>query len=396
MFEGGWMVPMGQEDALREFLQVYRRLPRQSFAATDADRRRWQPLQIRSYATADTSYLYVVNDSPWYVGAAVKLDAPASAHFESLDARPQQAVRQEPAGALWNLTLAPYDLVAVRADHPGVKVADVVINLPPDVKPALENQIRALGVRAARLGNPSPLPEPTNHNFEQWEASPALPASWTVRGRRDVVSLESAHPHEGKSALRIQLPNGSISLRSAPIAVTDSGRLSVSIWARVADPNQQPRVRLVLEVDGSVYQPWSPIGVGSAERSMGRQWKEFVFRVSQLPPVKESLRIGVEIAGTGDVYLDDMQLYDVLVLDTAEHMALTHLLTGADFLRRKGMVSDCLHILDGYWPQYLLANVPNVAPQIADQPEDNGPQPDAEPATREASAFERLKRWMPR
>ena len=31
IFEGGWLMPMGQEDALREFLHVYRQLPQASF-----------------------------------------------------------------------------------------------------------------------------------------------------------------------------------------------------------------------------------------------------------------------------------------------------------------------------------------------------------------------------
>ena len=126
---------------------------------------------------------------------------------------------------------------------------------------------------------------------------------------------------------------------------------------------------------------------------MGKQWKEFVFRVSQLPPVKESLKIGVEVAGTGEVFLDDVQLYDILVLDAIEHKALAHLLAGADYQRRMGMVSDCLRILHGYWPQYLIENVPLMTPEIADRPPAQRPsdRPASTPA-REASTWERLKR----
>ncbi len=393
--EGGWLLPMGQEESVREFLQVYRQLPQVSFDTNGEERRRWQPLQVRSRSTAEATYVYVVNDSPWYVGATVRFQAPADAQFVPLDSRPQQLVRSEPAGAHWDLTMAPYDLVAVRANRPGVRVADVTVNLPPDVNPALENQIRSLGERAAALSNPIPLEMPENRDFEVWDGPRQEPADWLVHGREDVVSRETTDVHSGKSALRIQLPNGMLSLRSAPIEPPESGRLSVSIWARVADPNQQPRVRLVLEVDGRVYYPWSPIGVGGADRAMGKQWKEFVFRVSQLPPVEQSLKIGVEVAGTGEVHLDDVQLYDILVLDAIEHKALAHLLAGADYRRRKGMVTDCLRVLEGYWPRYLIENVPVISPEIADRPLVPDQQSPAEPSTREASAWERLKRFVP-
>ncbi len=382
IFEGGWLVPMGQEEAIREFLQVYRQLPQGEFETSEIEHRRSQPLQVRSRSTKNATYVYVVNDSPWYVGATVRLRAPAGTEFVGLDSRPQQPVQMEADVPVWNLTMAPYDLVALRANRPGVRVANLGINLPPDVNPALENQIRTLGVRAAQLGDPAPLAAPQNRDFELWDSASQEPVDWSVRGRRDVVSQETASVHAGKSALRIHLPNGSLSLRSAPIEAPESGRLSVSIWARVADANHQPRVRLVLEVDGRVYHPWSPIGVGGGERAMGTQWKEFVFRVSQLPPVTEALQIGVEVAGTGDVYLDDMRLYDILVLDGIEHKALAHLLTAADYQRRMGMVADCLRILEGYWPRYLIENVPEMAPEIADRPPTSTEEPPATPPAR--------------
>jgi hypothetical protein len=392
-FDGGWLLPTGQEEQLREFLKVFRQLPRQTFDAVGDEAKKWQPLYVRTHTTADATYLYVVNDSPWYVGAAVHLDGPTETQYHALDSRPQQPVQRQRNGGLWTLTLAPYDLFALRADRPGVRVVDLQLNLPPDVRPGLENQIRSLGVRAAHLGNPTPLNVPSNRSFEAWDEHGLQPLGWTLRGRRDVVSVDPLNAHDGKAALRIHLPSGDLSIRSAEIKAPDAGRLSVSIWARVADPRQQPRVRLVLEVDGLVYYPWSPIGVGGEDRAMGKDWKEFVFRVSQLPPVNESLKIGIEVAGTGEVFLDDIRLFDTLVLDALEHKALAHLLSEADYQRRMGMVSECLEILDGYWPRYLLDNVPAVMPEVVDGP---GPVPPPPPAAREASAWERLKRLLPR
>jgi hypothetical protein len=245
------------------------------------------------------------------------------------------------------------------------------------------------------LAHPEPLSQPANRGFEVWDAAASQPLEWTIRGRTEGVSRDTSQAHEGKSALRVELPSGSLSLRSQPFDVPASGRLSVSIWARTADAQQQPRLRLVLEVDGRLYHPWSAIGTEGAQRTLESGWKEFVFRVSQLPPVNESLKIGLEVAGTGDVYLDDIQLYDMLVLDAAEHKALAHLLAGADYQRRMGMVADCVRTLDGYWPQYLMAKVAEAAPAIADRPPATD-EPAVVPAPREASNWNPFKRLRPR
>jgi hypothetical protein len=394
LFDGGWLLPMGQEEHLREFLHVYRQLPRQSFDPVADEGRKWQPLQVRTHTTADATYLYVVNDSPWYVGAAVNLDSPVGSQYQSLDSRLEQPVQQQRGADVWTLTLAPYDLVALRADRPGVRVVDVQINLPPDVRPALESEIRSLGVRAGQLSNRAPLNVLSNRSFEAWDPSTQQPQDWSLLGRRDAISVETVNVRDGKAALRIRLPSGALSLRSAALEPPESGRLSVSIWARVTDPQQQPRVRLVLEVDGRVYYPWSPIGVGGDDRALGKQWKEFVFRVSQLPPVNESLKIGIEVAGTGEVFLDNVRLFDILVLDALEHKALAQLLSAADYQRRMGMVSECLRILDGYWPRYLIDNVPVVAPEIVDGPPVTTQPPPANPTSRDASVLERFKRMI--
>ncbi len=151
MFEGGWMLPLGQEQSLREFIEVYRQLPAEPFANMSEDDRRTQPLRVRMLKQGETTYVYVLNDSPWQLGASLRLELPAGASFESLSSQPLEPLTWEGSQAVWSLNLKPYDLVAVRAGSPLLRVSDAVVNLPPDVLPALQTRIVSLGSRAAQL-----------------------------------------------------------------------------------------------------------------------------------------------------------------------------------------------------------------------------------------------------
>ncbi len=169
-----------------------------------------------------------------------------------------------------------------------------------------------------------------------------------------------------------------VRLRSESFVPPSTGRLSISLRAKSIDAQQQPRVRVVLEADGRPYYPWAPIGAGDPDRSLTAEWKEFVFRVSQLPEVESGLKIGVEVSGDGEVLVDDVRLYDLLVLDDHEQKALAHILSVADFQLRKGFVADCLRSLNGYWPRYLMAHVAEAVPEVAERPAPSSPPlPDA-------------------
>ena len=67
----------------------------------------------------------------------------------------------------------------------------------------------------------------------------------------------------------------------------------------------------------------------------------------------------VDLMGAGEVWADDVQLFD-LAFNESELRALYKLLTLADLNLQNGQVGDCLKLLDGYWPRFLMQNVPMV------------------------------------
>ncbi|MCA9150979.1 MAG: hypothetical protein KDA92_16820 [Planctomycetales bacterium] len=387
MFEGGWLLPMGQDEPVREFMRVYRELPAVHFKTETQQR---QPLTVRSLSTDTKTYLYVVNDSPWHVGASLRLSRAKRAALTFIGSDGDPSTRTVSDSVAWDLSLAPFAFTAVEIDRPEVGVEAVEVNLPPEVKPSLQDQILRLASRAAQLRTPTPLSLAINANFEDW-SDKRTPMGWTLRSEKDSIGQETDDPFEGRTALRIESSRKVTALLSPEIEPPREPRLSISLRAKVIDARSQPRFRVVLEVDGHTYYPWSPIGVGLDNRALTQDWKEFVFRVSELPPVEKSFRIGLECIGDSTVLIDDLQLFDIVLLDKGEQNALGLLLTEADRLRTTGRVTDCLSLLGGYWPQYLLRNVPDQPAPVAGNkrpPVDSIPA--AEPVEREANHWWRF------
>ena len=84
MFDGGWLLPLGQEDSLSNLVAAYRRLPAGKF---DTLPNCPQPLTIRTARTAAGTIAYFVNDSAWDVHVQVQTNAPAGV-------APQELARQ--------------------------------------------------------------------------------------------------------------------------------------------------------------------------------------------------------------------------------------------------------------------------------------------------------------
>ena len=61
--------------------------------------------------------------------------------------------------------------------------------------------------------------------------------------------------------------------------------------------------------------------------------------------------------GPGEVWVHDVQLFD-LAFNESELRALYKLLTLADLNLQNGQVGDCMKLLNGYWPRFLMQNVP--------------------------------------
>jgi hypothetical protein len=361
MFDGGWLLPLGQEAALENLVDAYRHLPAARFE-TVADS--VEPVTVRTLRRDGRTFAYVVNDSPWAGRVAIQVDSPSSPS----GARPQEfggLHRMDLKGLVWTVDLDPYDLAVVQFPAADVKLTSPQFLPADDIRPNLAATIRDLHSRRAVLESPPPLPLLANPDFELPLRGGQVPGwTWTAGGQ-DQVNLDALDAHRGKQSLHLHSTDGAIALRTEPFAVSQTGRLAISVWLKTATASQA-RVRLVLENAPGLkpFNKTGALGVGQ----IPAQWKQFIFPIDDFPPDAPSqLQFRVDLLAAGDLWIDDVQLFDLVFTD-AEKIQLSKIIARADFQLNSGRFGDCLYELEGYWPRLLNAQVRLAAAPLASNP----------------------------
>ncbi len=356
MFDGGWLLPLGQEESLKDILSVYRLLPGKPFETVGGE---FQPVTIRTLIHERQTYVYLVNDSPWDVNVSTQLELPAEAKMEKLgDSRGIAAVTRNGNLGSWKISLRPYDLVAARFSSAPVRLRNPTISISDQVRHNLQRRIQDLARRVAALANPQPLGVLENPYFELagqgdqirgWLASVPSGAS---------VSLDAQQKHGGAQSLKLVGDGQPVSIVSTPFAPPVTGRLAVEMWLR-GGTGGLPSVRIALEGqlrDGK-FDPYGIIPA-VAPGNAGAEWVRYSFPVDDVPSEGlANVSVRLDLLSAGEVWVDDVQIFD-LPFNDGERLELSKLISLASVKLEAGQLADCSRLLDGYWPQFLLANVP--------------------------------------
>ena len=145
--DGGRMIPMGQEESLREIISVWRSLPPLPFvedmpqnekdaAANDEARpaRTLQPIVYRTLRTNDEFWGYLVNDAPFHCGVELVMNYSPEGKAEVYVGGRSAAEPETRVGSLrWSLSLRPYDLVAFRITDPKAVTEKIEISRPEEI-----------------------------------------------------------------------------------------------------------------------------------------------------------------------------------------------------------------------------------------------------------------------
>lgn len=366
LVDGGWLMPLGQEDSLVDLVAAYRELPDAPFE-TIANVQ--QPVTIRRYASDEGTYVYFTNDSPWQARVSVEIDAPNGCTFDRFG-----KTRRLPPPATggtrksWVVDLEPYELLAGKFAGADVALHHPQVSMVQDVDNELYLRIRDLGERVAALQQPQGRKLLDNAGFElPPDIENPLPG-WELREQAGATAdFVSEQKKSGEQSLRLVSTQGAASLVSAPFVPLRSGHLAVLAWLRVESPQQQPPLRLAVSGrwKGQEYYRYAPIGAGTAQ-SLGAQWTQFLFEVRDLPTEQlTDLQVRFDLTGPGEVWIDDVELRE---FDEQEIREMKKLITVASYTLESRQIGDCLRLLESYWPRFLVANVPLTPGAVAARP----------------------------
>lgn len=407
---GGWMLPLGQEDALRPILQVLRQLPAERFQSVPSSSGDSSGVAVRVLSKEDKTYVYLANATGLSGNLELKMQAlPPRVSVVMLSQR-QPAALTRTTGGMWVARLEPYDLIAFVIGTRSAKISDWRIQFDRAHITTVERQVQELRARVSALREPRAIEVLENPGFEKPLQDGQIPG-WSILERAGVTgSLDHRSLRSGNASLHFRVAGeGNIGVvRSNPIPLPRTSRLSIQARMRTSDANRQPPMRMAIEgrlADGTPFYTWSqPIGIAVDPRSLSptngparplpTEWTEdFVFHIVNLPAgTTGQLSINFEMLGPGEVWIDDVEVFD-MYFDVVEQHELVKNVGHATMQLEEGKFTVCQRFLQGYWPRFVLEYAPAPTPRLSQNQPNSPPgtKSTAEPAP--SKPEEKTSRW---
>jgi hypothetical protein len=378
VLSGGWTLPLGQEAVVAGITGVYRRLPAETFRtlALPAGETGGAPLVVRTFSRGNKTWFYLVNDSPWPLKVELEMESPEIFQLDSYVADRPGKLKRQASRSVWTVSLLPYDLVGGELSSGKVQLTTWRAALTEPAEPTLKDRIHEARFRANVLRAPQPRDVLANPSFELPHEAGRLPGWTHPAGPGIEVSVDEKQGFKSPSSLHlVSKANGQIRapvtwVRSNPFSAPKTGRLSVLAWVRVDDPSKQPKLRIAIDakLDGVPYYRYVSLdGAGQDGQPVApiqKDWSQY--RFSHHLPLEglTDIKIGFDLMGEGDVYIDQVSVHDLWFADN-ERDELTKNIATANFQLASGQVADCERFLSSYWSRYLQDHVPLSAPRIA-------------------------------
>ncbi len=402
IIDGGWMLLLGQEEPLRPWLSAFQALPDRGFQTLAGS---GQPLVVRWNSQEDSSFVYVINPTPWSLRARLRFTAPPRCRVWRLPERTPLTVQSRPdAQQELPLELPPYGLQALQFSAPGVVVRRAEVAMDPQGMQTLVQTADSLLARLGRLREPPrelPLP---GAGFEQAGSGEDEPLSWSISAQPGGKARRDSQFHRnGQWSLRMESDSGVVSALSQPLPLSGSGRLAVTAWLRTDSTARQPAFRLAVQGTyyGQPYYRYAAIGAPPSTVKITQGWTQYVFLITDLPlQGLTDLRVRLDLMGPGRVWVDDVAVYDML-FNQREMVQLSKEISEAKVLLQRKQWADALFRLQGFWSQLLLHRVPPPAAKMAARTPPAGSSAatasgEAPASSQEGRGGSFWQRWLPR
>ncbi|WP_145283839.1 hypothetical protein [Pirellulimonas nuda] len=362
-----------------------------------------QPVYVRAYTRGPGRLVAFSNVSPWPVRATTTLSNEAGCdamEIKPWESQPPVASRLERGQHAFEFDLAPFETRLLAVSDRDAKVVGLRTNTPAEAETELRRIVDDLKRRD--LNARRPLEGVLDPSFELTLPGGA-PSVWdaAVTGASRVTTVTES-PLSGERSLRIESREGTTSAASKPFPVPSSGQLAVQFGVRPVELDGDARVVISFDsVDGAYHSATSIAAAGLRADAQKAAWPAYVFGVDDLPVGQDGgMRITLSCTGAGVVDIDDLQCFSLFYPMQSfpetkwQRLALVRIVQSAEVALDDGRYSECLQIVDGYWPRFLREFAPRLPepavppPATAQREETEGPAP-------APTLSERLKGWTP-
>jgi hypothetical protein len=389
LVEGGELLPLIVDDDAARIRRLLQQLPVGEAEMRTESR---QPVTLRVYRTSNSTVLAFVNDSPWEAAIDVPVESLESSAWtelgnESGDA-PESASGATTRGRdAWTFTIPPYGIVARAYATSGLKIGAWSVVPVAAAKAELALRIQDIEGRLHSLDIERPYPQLHNPDFELGGGSD-LSSGWQPRiGKSGRVEV-TATADDGKTLHFVSEDGLGVAAQSQRFPIPATGQLTVRARVRGSEAASAAHLYVWVECDPSVGL--GPMHMPKDEGiALNGEWSTIEVVFDDLPLASPAqMKVQFHLVGVGEAWIDDVELFD-LRFSPGQRNELAKRLLAAKMALEYGQLVDCQRLVEGYWPRYLVANLPAgpvtpvgpVAPEVR-----IATKPDDAPATQESKA----------
>jgi hypothetical protein len=354
LFDGGWMIPLGQEHETRDLRRIMQALPAIPFYRVESPQ---QPAAVSLARHAKKTFIYAANEFAQPIRLTIAVSCPAgtpcrplgpspAVTIEAGEAAPNEAAS---AGGRIALTLDGYSLAAWEIDHEDVRVRNVQGELPPETLAALSGRIQAFDRRVAEVRRQSQRDEPGRSGDA--DDKPVGDGDGRDAGGRELPVTGAAYwslsLKPPTKFADLQLAVGDDSSDAAPREQPVCRNALVVLRLRAEQPKTPVRLKFEATVGGTPVERHVDVEADTS-------WRRFDFRVEDLPGRGwPNARLCVEPRGGARVWVDGVSV-DAQHLSTDDLRQLAKIDLALTLAWDEKRYADCQRLLDGYWARYVL------------------------------------------
>lgn len=346
IFDGGWTIPFGQEQATRPIRTQMQKLPATPFQTIQATN---QPVIARISRGKDNTYYYIVNDFPYPCQVTVQLANPAKADIIHLasDSRVKTSSSSE-GNQSYTISLDAFDFQAFKIPDTKAQVLSVDCQIDQSTLNHLQAKIDQRKNRLLKLHQSMEKAASVvlQADFEGIKSSEYILAGWEAKNQDNKSwSLDTNQAHSGNVSLVLDRADGNSSLKTNEIPLQQSRYLNMSVWLKTNAKAMQVRIALEAEQNGKLK-------VQSAIITVDRQWRKYLFRVKDIPANQiKNAHILIEKLGAEKLWIDDVDL-QIHQISPEDDRQLTKLVSALSFAWGSQRYLDCHRLLESYWGQF--------------------------------------------
>lgn len=362
MVDGGWSMPIGQEDSLKDLVRVYHQLPAEPFrtlsvgTAGEVE----SPVVVRTLEKDEATYFYVVNHSPWNIGVEIVVSTPNQPNVQTFSNTEIEVQRSEAGEWVVQLQMRPFDLQGGLIPISSLNIGAIRTEYPPGVKQLLRKERDKLLTRVSVLPQPpTALSNLSNPDFELKSRVGEPIPGWSTAIVGGRVTVDNRQAFLGMNSLKLTTDGQTTWVLSETFNVPNTGRLSLSVYAKIPTKAEQPPLRLAIQAKhhGEQYYKFGNVGAPTAvdpsPQKLDHEWRRFVVHFDDFPTEEiTDMRIEFDLMGPGTVWIDNVKLYDRWI-DENEKAVLAQGLVKTGFKLDRGDYFGSYRFLNSYWSRML-------------------------------------------